>query len=98
MSRSRSTLFLESIARFTVVILAAVSLTSSLILLLGGDGFRFSETSGFFTSLAFVSWLLLLLATVILNIAGSIHGDFSFYAMLVAFLVMVCNTAIPAVR
>jgi len=97
MRSPRSTRF-ESVAHFTVVTLLTVSLTSNAILFLGGSRFGFSEITGIFILLAFASWLILALTTVILNIAGSIHRRFSLHAMLAALLgIIFSGFAVPAV-
>jgi len=93
----RSTRF-ESVAHFAVVSLLTVSISSNAILFLGGSRFGFSEITGIFILLAFASWLILALATLILNIAGSAHRRFSLHAFLAALLgLLISGFAMPAV-
>jgi hypothetical protein len=70
MSGARSARF-ESVAHFAVVSLLTVSLTSNVIFFFGGSQFGFAPGFALFIFLSVVSWLLLALTTVILNIGDT---------------------------
>jgi hypothetical protein len=77
---------LESLAHLAVVAGLALSVLSNAILFFGGARRFSSEDAGIFLLLSIDSWLALAAMAVILNIAGSEHHRFAFWAMFLALL------------
>lgn len=93
----RTRALLEACARALVVAAVTFTLGSSAILFFRGNLRLHSGDAGIFVPLSIVPWFFLLGFTLFLNIAGSKHHRFSFWAVVWCLLgILIAGSAAPA--